>query len=290
MGDKRLKRQLVTYHSLLATEHRAFTLIELLVVISVIAVLMGILLPVLGRVRKQAQAVRCQANLKQLGMAMQMYLAENEGQFPRRDDTVFRWWERLLHYMDMDDNHNIMLCPVAKRVVKRPEDFPEAVPLSGGKHHAWWVKALADREIPEMTGSYGCNGALYSIPSTSRGYWIDDHWEIPSHIKRPSTVPMILESQWMVTGMWPDRERTSPPPYDKEATGRYPVHSAFSCIDRHNGHVNGLFVDTSIRSVGLKELWTLKWSKQFNTAGPWTIAGGVRPEDWPPWMRGFKDY
>ena len=51
-----------------------------------------------------------------------------------------------------------------------------------------------------------------------------------------------------------------------------------------------LFLDYSIRRVELKELWMLKWSKQSNTAGPWTKAGGVRPEDWPPWMRGFKDY
>ncbi len=99
-----------------------------------------------------------------------------------------------------------------------------------------------------------------------------------------------VDSQWMVAGMWPDRERTSPPPYDKEATGRYPGHSAFSCINRHNGRVNGLFADYSIRRVGLKELWMLKWSKQSNTAGPWTKAGGVQPEDWPQWMRGFKDY
>jgi hypothetical protein len=46
----------------------------------------------------------------------------------------------------------------------------------------------------------------------------------------------------------------------------------------------------SVRPVGLKELWTLRWSPDFDTAGRWTLAGGVKPEDWPQWMRGFKDY
>jgi prepilin-type processing-associated H-X9-DG protein len=62
------------------------------------------------------------------------------------------------------------------------------------------------------------------------------------------------------------------------------------CINRHNGHINGLFLDWSVRRVGLKELWTLKWHKQFDTANAWTKAGGVKPDDWPKWMRGFKDY
>jgi len=62
------------------------------------------------------------------------------------------------------------------------------------------------------------------------------------------------------------------------------------CINRHDGGINAAFLDGSVRKVGLKELWTLKWKRQFNTAGPWTKAGGVQPEDWPQWMRGFKDY
>ena len=62
------------------------------------------------------------------------------------------------------------------------------------------------------------------------------------------------------------------------------------CVNRHSGHVNGLFLDWSVRKVGLKELWTLKWYAEFNTAGEWTKAGGVKPEDWPKWMRRFKDY
>ena len=51
-----------------------------------------------------------------------------------------------------------------------------------------------------------------------------------------------------------------------------------------------LFMDWSVRKVGLKELWTLKWNRQFDTTGPWTKAGGVDPSSWPEWIRRFKDY
>ena len=54
--------------------------------------------------------------------------------------------------------------------------------------------------------------------------------------------------------------------------------------------MNGVFLDWSVRKIGLKELWKLKWFRDFDTNGPWTRAGGVKPEDWPEWMRGFKDY
>jgi prepilin-type processing-associated H-X9-DG protein len=62
------------------------------------------------------------------------------------------------------------------------------------------------------------------------------------------------------------------------------------CINRHTGYSNALFMDWSVRKVGIKELWTLKWHREFDTQGPWTRAGGVQPSDWPPWMRNFRDY
>jgi prepilin-type processing-associated H-X9-DG protein len=60
--------------------------------------------------------------------------------------------------------------------------------------------------------------------------------------------------------------------------------------NRHGEFTNGLFLDWSVRKVGLKELWTLYWYGEFNRAGRWTKAGRVKPEAWPEWMRGFKDY
>ncbi len=49
-------------------------------------------------------------------------------------------------------------------------------------------------------------------------------------------------------------------------------------------------MDWTLKKVGLKELWTLKWHRAYVTAGPWTIAGGAQPEDWPTWLRRYKDY
>ena len=59
-------------------ETRGFTLIELLVVIAIIAILMGILMPSLQRVRKIAQSIACTSNLRSLMIAWRMYADSND--------------------------------------------------------------------------------------------------------------------------------------------------------------------------------------------------------------------
>ena len=62
------------------------------------------------------------------------------------------------------------------------------------------------------------------------------------------------------------------------------------CINRHGGFINTMFMDWSVRKIGIKELWTLKWHPDFNTGDSWTKSGNVLPDDRPLWIRRFKDY
>ncbi len=110
------------------------------------------------------------------------------------------------------------------------------------------------------------------------------YWAAPD-VRGASRIPLFLDSTWL--GGMPQHDNT--PPTLENGTGGSGMMQRY-CVDRHNGLNNAVAVDFSVRKVGIKELWTLKWHRKFDTSGPWTLAGGAQPDAWPEWMRNFKQY
>jgi len=271
-----------------------FTLIELLVVISIIALLIAILVPALQKARNQARAAVCQANLKQWGATFAFYTEDNEGLLPNSIGQAL-WFIRGTTLLDGDPNKpsvyhhirtkDIVCCPMAVRTAdddNAPGHFSyRSLPLYrirgkyGSTFEAWEIVTPP----PRFRGSYGLNHWLFSRTQFDTS---DEH--LAYRIRRAgrnifplrnrARIPVLLDS-------------TSP---NILVISDFPPWISNACINRHNGHVNGVFLDWSVRRIGLKELWTLKWNMQFDTANEWTKAGGVQPSDWPQWMRSFKDY
>ncbi len=162
------------------------------------------------------------------------------------------------------------LCPMATK------------PLSEGGLNpfaAWGV--FADGSY----GSYGFNEWLCNRSPNSNN--AGNYWK-HVNVRPAQNIPVFVDCFWYDVWAFPVDE----PPRRDGATENLAGSNEMRrvCLNRHGGAINGAFLDWSIRRIDLKELWTLKWHRNFDTSGPWTKAGGVVPEDSPQWMRGLRDY
>jgi len=267
---------------------RGFTLIELLVVIAIIAVLMAILMPALRRVKEQGRMISCMANLQQWNLIASMYTNENGGKFWDSDPgTPCYWWMRYIDdkYKSWKKNP-IWFCPSAtKPVIDEYGNQLETFNI----FNAWGIFTGSNLSEDGIAGSYGINGYCLIPRDPSSGTYeggvsFSNGWKT-ANARGANRVPWFSEA--LRFDLWPLETHA---PASNEFAAWSGNNMARTCINRHQGFENVAFMDWSVRKVGLKELWTLKWHRAFNISGPWTKAGGVVASDWPDWIRPYKDY
>jgi prepilin-type N-terminal cleavage/methylation domain-containing protein/prepilin-type processing-associated H-X9-DG protein len=272
-------------------KRRGFTLIELLVVIAIIAILMAILMPALGRVREQAKMVGCIANLRQWNLQAAMFTEANNGQFWKSDPgTPGYWFPKYMEDKVKDWRANpTWLCPKAQKPVEEGGRMLPTLNI----YNAWGVFTGAGLGPNGIKGSYGINGYCL-IPQANPGAQPAANYEsgVPtSQGWKLAGGPQASQVPWFIEAL---RFDLWPLPTDRPADSEYAAWGgnlmARCAINRHRGMLNAAFMDWSVRKLGVKEVYTLKWHKSFNTRGPYTKAGGVTGEMWPEWIRPFKDY
>ncbi|MHC4387168.1 MAG: type II secretion system protein [Planctomycetota bacterium] len=252
----------------------AFTLMELMVVISIIALLASITLSGLTKAKIQAREVVCRSNLSQFAIIWKTYTEIDYGRYMQRgcgfSQGAVSWFQCIREYYD--PNSGFLFCPMATRTPDEGGENPYMA-WENTTNAGFYYKGSYGINLWVANGSTGCQSAG---PNFNEYCWRT------SSLPGVSYAPLQLCSQWKDVQPYPTDD---PPAHEWDMWTPNAHEMRRACIKRHDPyHVQVLFLDFSVDERTIKELWRLKWHKQWPPDAPlpdWDVEA--------PWMSDVPD-
>ncbi len=179
------------------------------------------------------------------------------------------WMVDLLRYYQGEQD--VCLCPTAKRFLHQIPGNVAGTFTAWGKYgdpgyYSGWTPAWVHNPL-----SKGVADTYDVSPAQMQLYWRK------MVVSGSSEIPAFGDCMWDGA----DPRATDAPPAKEGEQVQGSGMSNF-CINRHVGATQLTFLDGSVRKVGLKQLWRLRWHKGYDL--------GSKLPAWPDWMRNFRDY
>ena len=213
-----------------------FTLIELLTVISIIAILVTILLPVLSKAKGKAQEITCTGNMKQSGLSMQMYAGDNNNYvfiYRGYDPGPETGWSDILYSEAYLKNRNLAVCP------------------------SWAPgKFLSTKRWASYGIEYALDSSAYPII-----------WDTPTLTRFRNLNKCSSPSLKIVLGdsIWGPAQSNYP--YQSWVIYTAPATNSVGVHLRHSKQANALFWDLHVRKSSTNEWKSAGFSKAFDING-----------------------
>lgn len=199
----------------------AFTLIELLTVIAIIGILAAIIIPVVGQVRRAARMSQSVSNLKTIGQAVQLYLADNRGKFPPLGQgtgfTAPLWTDSGLSYPEWKKGLNAYLPTTGRQRFRAFNGTLYSI-------NEVYVDPLLADDRHHATGDYGASRVIFKPDGQEIGF---------EQVRQPSRTVMVAAGEtttqtppvgsWFIeTNNWVNGTAVDNRPGDR-GTGRVPA-------------------------------------------------------------------